>query len=141
MSETAVFDLDGLDDLAKDLQKASSLYPDETKKAMKSLALRFVKDVKSEEPDYDKVLATKKWKREVEASANNGQIQVNITNTHPLHHLLENGHEKYFMGKHIGGWVPGKHYTEQTRQEWGRSGKVAEELNKVCNRVFKKVDL
>ena len=141
MSETAVFDLDGLDDLAKDLQKASSLYPDETKKAMKSLALRFVKDVQSEEPDYDKVLATKKWKREVEASANNGQIQVNITNTHPLHHLLENGHEKYFMGKHIGGWVSGKHYTEQTRQEWGRSGKVAEELNKVCNRVFKKVDL
>ena len=141
MSETAVFELDGLDDLAKDLQKASSLYPDETKKAMKSLALRFVKDVQSEEPDYDKVLATKKWKREVEASANNGRIQVNITNTHPLHHLLENGHEKYFMGRHIGGWVPGKHYTDRTRQDWNRSGKVADELNKVCNRVFKKVDL
>ena len=37
MSETAVFELDGLDDLAKDLQKASSLYPDETKKVRPAL--------------------------------------------------------------------------------------------------------
>lgn len=141
MSERVTFELDGLDELAADLKKASSYYPDETKKAMKGLANRFVKDVQAEQPGYDQVLSTKKWKREVEASANNGNIEVNITNTHPLHHLLENGHEKWFMGNHIGGWVPGKYYTEKTRQNWNTTGKVAEELNKICQRVFKKVNL
>ena len=140
MSE-AIFELDGLEELDADMQKASSLYPDETKKAMKGLATRFCKDAAAKEPSYDKVLATKQWKREVEASANGGTIEVNITNNHPLHHLLENGHEKWFMGHHIGGWVAGKNYTEKTRQEWNGSGKVAEELDKVINRVFKKVNL
>ena len=141
MSETAVFELDGLEELAADLQKASSLYPDETKTALKSMANRFAKDCKAKEPTYEKVLATKQWKKEVNATGSNSTIEINITNNHPLHHLLENGHEKWFMGNHIGGWVAGKNYTEKTRQEWNTGGKVAEELNKVCNRVFKKVNL
>jgi hypothetical protein len=141
MSETAAFELDGLEELAADLQKASSLYPDETKKAMKTMAANFCKDVAAKEPDYDDILATKQWKKEVSSAANNSTVEVDITNTHPLHHLLENGHEKWFMGNHIGGWVPGKHYTEKTRQEWNSNGKVAEELDEVMNKVFKKVNL
>lgn len=141
MAETAVFNLDGLDELAADLQKASTLYPDETKKSLKALANRFAKDCATKEPTYDKVLATKQWKKEVNASSSNSTIEVNVTNNHPLHHLLENGHEKWFMGTHIGGFVPGKHYTEKTRMEWNTQGKVAEELDKICNRIFKKVNL
>lgn len=141
MSETAVFELDGLEELAADLQKASSLYPDETKKAMKTMATNFCKEVAAKEPDYDKILATKQWKKEMASNTTNSTIEIDIRNTHPLHHLLENGHEKWFMGVHVGGWVPGKHYTEKTRQEWNANGKVAEELDEVMNKVFKKVNL
>lgn len=135
------FSLDGLDDLAKDLAKINNFYPDEGQKAMKRMANRFVKDVQKREPSFEKVLATKKWKREVSVGMGSGAIEINITNNHPLHHLLENGHEKWFMGKHIGGWVAGKHYTEKTRYEWETDGRVAKELNDVCDYVFKKVNL
>lgn len=136
-----VFRLDGLDDLAKDLTKASTLYPDETERAIKRMATRFCKDAKDNAPEAYDFLAQKWWKKHFSHTANNSAMEVNIVNASNVHHLVENGHEKWFMGNHIGGWVAGKHYTERTRQQWESSGKVAEELNKVCNSVFKKVNL
>lgn len=141
MSERATFELDGLEELQQDLAKVSTLYPDETKSAMRSMANSFCKDVRAQEPNYESILTTKQWKKDVNVSAARGSIDVDITNTHPLHHLLENGHDKWFMGKHLGGFVPGKHYTEKTRQAWNAKGLVAEKLDEVVQKVFKKVNL
>lgn len=45
-----------------------------------------------------------------------------VTSTNPellIFHLVENGHAKYdFHGRYTGGFVPGRHYAERTRQEY-----------------------
>lgn len=46
---------------------------------------------------------------------------VSVTNKHPLFHLLENGHRKWLFGHDTGGFVPGLHYAERTREEFNES--------------------
>ena len=142
MAESVSFELTGLEELQEDLAKVITNYPDESKTALRQMANNFAKDVKSNgEPNYEDILSSKQWKKDIDVRAAQGGVSIDITNTHPLHHLLENGHEKWFMGKHIGGWVPGKHYTEKTRQDWNSKGLVAEKLDEVVQKVFKKVGL
>lgn len=138
MSEIS-FNLEGLDELQKDLSRAVTFYPDEAEKALKSLGRSFCKDAKSNAKKNYNHLDQKWWKKRVEN--NLGDMSLIIINSSNTHHLLENGHHKWLFGKDTGGWVPGQHYTEKTRQSWESSGKVGQELDKVCKKVFKKVNL
>ena len=45
--------------------------------------------------------------------------ETEIANKAPHFHLVEEGHRKFdFHGNDTGGFVPGRHYAEQTREEW-----------------------
>lgn len=116
----AGFDIDfhGLD---SDLDKVTTAYPDETASFMRKEANKWKKDCNDK--GYGKYTGGKRpipksWKTTKEENILHQVNAVEIQNKSPLFHLLENGHRKWFMGHDTGGYVPGKHWAEQTRGEW-----------------------
>ena len=59
-----------------------------------------------------------RWKTVKEENIWHQVNEVQIKNTSKIFHLLENGHVKWLFGKNTGGYVPGKHWAEKTREEW-----------------------
>lgn len=151
MAEKFSFSFDGLDELQDDFDNLLRKYPDETEKEVYRLAGVFTKDVNDKmPPSYatDKNGLPKSWHRKREKAAFGGYtVGIEIENTAPHWHLVENGHEvkadpqmyaayragkldhsKSSKGKHksrnkseklkILGWAPGKGYCQKTRDEW-----------------------
>lgn len=146
------FHFEGLEELQKDISTCVKRYPDETEKEVYRLAGKFTKDVNDKMPGSyanGKRPIPKEWHR-TRASAFSGggySVAVEIENTAPHWHLVENGHvvkavpERYAAlkaGKLDGskgrrkyarsrsknpklktlGFAPGRHYCENTRREW-----------------------
>ncbi len=160
------FELDGLEALGADLERIIEEYPEEASRFTVRMANRFTKDVNEKFPaDYDngKRSLPKSWKKEQERTGTGGYVsQVNIRNTAPHFHLVENGHEmvipeqgftpagrknsdrdkKPGRKKQSGkkwvrkGFVPGKHYCEITRNEWKE--KFPELTVKFLDKLLKK---
>lgn len=158
------FELDGLEELAQDIQACMKEYPEEASKKIYNLSGKFTKDVNEKFPaDYNrgKRPLSKNWKREREKTAFTGYtIRVNVSNKSPHFHLVENGHMKIVTPMayaiHINrtekskrprrikkvkfkrenrGFVPGKHYCERTRNEWKE--KFPEEIEKFLDKMLK----
>lgn len=155
---------DGLDELAADFKRVRDRYPDETVKEIYRLGGVFYKDVNSKFPsEYKngKRPLDKEWHRTRVKGLSGATVEVEVENTAPHFHLVENGHElvydpklyaAYSAGKldkskgkkrskaqrsqnlKSGGFVPGKHYCENTRDEWNNgkfAGHVREYLDKM----------
>lgn len=145
------FHFEGLDELAADISKCVSKYPDETEKEVFRLAGAFTKDVNAKMPgsyESGKRPIPKEWHRKRDSGFSGGgySVSVEIQNTAPHWHLVENGHvvkadPKMFAAKTGGrldrnkshrtaksrsknpnlrvlGFAPGRHYCENTRREW-----------------------
>lgn len=116
----AEFEIFGLDDLKKDLQKCITEYPDETDKAIRKFANQWVKECNEKMPaaySSGKRAIPKSWKKKVERTLG-VSTEIQIRNQAPHFHLVENGHKKFINGVNTGGYVPGKHYAEKTRAAW-----------------------
>lgn len=91
------FEMGGLEELQADINRCMKKYPEETSKKIYNLAGKFTKDVNSKFPsDYNtgKRSLSKSWRREREKTVFTGYtVQVNVTNTAPHFHLVENGHK------------------------------------------------
>ena len=127
-------EFDGADELMADIQKLVSDYPKEASNALFEVAENFNEDVNAKMPgSYGNKI--RKWKI---AGAKEGISSfVTSANRAPHFHLVENGHAKYdFHGHYTGGFVPGRHYAERTRQEYQEkypeliSGKIEKMLKK-----------
>lgn len=160
------FELHGLDEFMEDIEKCVREYPEKTSKKVYNLSGEFVKDVNSKFPrryENGKRPFPKNWKRERVKSAFGGYtVRVEVTNTSPHFHLVENGHEKKIPfsayavyirksnGKRVKrgvrvkkssfqiesrGFLPGKHYCEKTRNEW--KDKYPEEVNNFLDKMLK----
>lgn len=163
----ADFELKGVNELQESLESLLDDYPSETAAALKKTARKFTKDVNNKFPatyGKGKRPMVKSWKVREENGALSGlTVAVNVQNTAPHFHLVENGHDskipvsEYAMYiKHSAkrkqkspgkvkkatfkmvnrGFVPGKHYCADTRDEWN-NGKFAEECEKQINKILK----
>ncbi len=94
---SAGFEMEGLEELQRDVEKVLREYPEEVSKKTYSLAGEFTKDVNAKFPSAystGKGSLSKSWKREREKTAFTGYTaSVNVRNTAPHFHLVENGHE------------------------------------------------
>lgn len=165
------FELRGAEELARDFQKVVADYPDESAKEVFRLSGVFTKDVNKKMPasyQNGKKSIPKKWRR-TRARALGGKgavVSVEIQNTAPHWHLVENGHEvwatpemyaalktgKLKKGKTEGdsrrksqklknyGFAPGKHYCEKTRDEWN-GGEYAKHVSAFVNKMLDKNNL
>ena len=130
-------DIKGVDELAADMKKLVQEYPKEASDALFDIAERFGEDVNAKMPGTysDKI---KKWK--VSGAKEGNSHFVTSTNRAPHFHLVENGHAKYdFHGHYTGGFVPGKHYAERTRQEY--AAKYPQLMEEKINGLLKKNNL
>lgn len=150
MSSYFEFNLEGLSELQADVEKCVKMYPEKMSAQIYSLSGRFTKDVNSKFPERyanGKRPLHKNWKREREKAMFTGYtVGVEVRNTAPHFHLVENGHvgkipvsgyAAHIKSAKIGkaknlyksankgtyqirsiGFVPGKHYCEKTRNEW-----------------------
>ena len=168
MAVDCTFSFEGLDELRDDLQKMLSRYPDETEKEVYRLAGVFTKDVNAKMPgsySQGKHPIPKAWHRSREKGYFGGYtVGIEIENTAPHWHLVENGHTvkadpkmyaAYTAGRldhtkskrtaksrsknpnlRVLGWAPGKGYCLQTRAEWG-GGVYQAALKKFLDKMAK----
>lgn len=174
MAEKFSFSFDGLDELRDDFNQLLSKYPDDTEKEVYRLAGVFTKDVNGKMPsEYSagKDGLSKSWHRSREKATFGGYtVGVEIENTAPHWHLVENGHEvkadpqmfaAYKAGKldhskssgsskhksrnrssklKVLGWAPGKGYCQKTRDEW-EGGEFAGYVGKFVDKLKEKHNL
>lgn len=131
---TISFDFD-LHELDEDLQKVVEEYPDETLSFLRKSASRWKKDCNDK--GYGNYTGSsvdtmtgwgkrkksvkpigKMWKNTKEENILHQYTGIEIQNKSNIFHLLENGHRKFIFGHDTGGFVAGKHWAEQTREEW-----------------------
>ncbi len=183
-------DFEGLDDLKKDFIRVRDSYPDETAREIYRLAGVFTKDVDDKMPaeyaahNAAAKAARKKAGQEGKTKPKNSTIQgswkrtkvygmggrgatvaVEVENTAPHWHLVENGHTvradpamaaaylngridhgkstKKYASKSRSrnpklrdlGWAPGKGYCEKTRDEWN-NGEFADHIGEYVDRML-----
>lgn len=139
MSDAVDVDFHGLD---KDFQSLIDEFPEESEKYLREQANKWKKDCN--EKGYKNYTGGKKpipksWKIEMEKDLLYRATAVSVTNKSPLFHLLENGHRKWLFGHDTGGFVPGKHYAERTREEFGDS--FGENTDKFVAKAMKRHNL
>lgn len=115
------FEVEGLEDLERDLQNAIKEQPVEMKEELKSIAKDFKKACIKNTPDgkYHKgAIETKLKKKYGIRMVEEGLTQaVLVYNSARHYHLIENGHDLIVHGKRVA-FVPGKHMMEKTRNEY-----------------------
>lgn len=106
----------GADELMEDMKTLAEDSPRELLDSLSKVAENFNDDVNKKMPGkYSEKI--KEWK--VRGAIGTTGIFATSTNKAPHFHLVENGHAKYdFHGHYTGGFVPGRHYAERTRQEY-----------------------
>ena len=122
-------EIDGADELVEDMKKLVAECPKAASDALFEVAESFNEDVNAKMPGSysDKI---KKWK--IQGAKEGTSSFVTSTNRAPHFHLVENGH-------FTGGFVPGKHYAEQTRQEYQE--KYPKMMQEKINRLIEKHNL
>lgn len=139
--------MEGVEELKSSMQLALDKCPDEMNRAIRSQSRSWVKDCNAKMPGHyynvpkDRhTPIPKNWSRK-ESVNNLGNVEeIEIRNKSPHFHLVENGHREYdFHGKPTGGFVPGKHFAEETRNEY--ESKYPESMEKAADRALKKAGL
>lgn len=162
------FELYGLKELQKSLDKVRAKYPQEVEKKIYALAGQFTKDANAnlELKEGDAATLKKSWHRK--RMKEGGQTEaVEIWNNDRKFHLLEHGHQVRFDPQHLAaykagkldhskrskfhrkgkknprlvakGFAPGKHFTEKTREEW--KTKYPQELRGWLDKILKSENL
>ncbi len=108
--------IEGSEELISDMKQLVADYPKAASDALFEIAEDFGEDVNAKMPgNYSNKI--RKWK--IKGAPEGNSYFVTSVNRAPHFHLVENGHAKYdFHGHYTGGFVPGKHYAERTRQEY-----------------------
>lgn len=161
-------EIEGAEELQNDLERLVGEYRSDVIKGMKDCAKEFKKDVNAKYPsDYKKGKRPipKEWKiEEVRSSLTGTTQEINVRNTAPHFHLIENGHESYIpirfgVGKHVerrkrksykkpknkshlkyNGFTAGGHQCKTTRDEWN-SGKYVKNMTVVVDNILKEHNL
>lgn len=170
MSSTCEFEIKGADELKEKIQQLLKEYPNETSAELEKVTNDFKKDVNAKFPKggaSGSKPVKKNWKKYKMTGLSGYTVGIEMQNTAPVFHLVENGHELYMSKEmyaaykagnlgHISkgsagnkgrkraavhaGFVPGKHYCEKTRNEWN-NGEFESRVERHVKKLLKKVDL
>lgn len=119
------FEIDGLEELERDLEKAIRKAPAQAEETLLGIAKDFKKSAKKRantelhhtkrDGDDKKKAIERKWGHKlVDDSVGTAVL---VWNSAPHFHLVENGHN-LVRGGHTVGFVQGKHIMEKTRTEY-----------------------
>lgn len=108
-------------ELDKDIEKMMTEYPDASLKYLQKEARKWKK--LANEKGYGKYTGGKRpipksWKNIKEENILHQATEIQIQNKAPHFHLVENGHVKWLFGRNTGGYVAGKHWAEQAREQF-----------------------
>ena len=140
------FEIEGLEELQKDLEKAIRKCPLQAEQTLVEIAKDFKKDAKkranselkphNRAGDQQKKSIKRKWGHK-KVNDNVGAT-VLVWNSARHFHLVENGHN-LVKGDQIIGFVPGKHIMEKTRNDY--KSIVPERFQKMIDNFLKGSDL
>lgn len=140
------FEIEGLEELERDLTKAIQTAPEKAKETLKSIGKDFKKSAQKranselkphEREGSEKNKAIKrKWGTKV-IDENVGATAL-VWNSARHFHLIENGHN-LVRGGRIVGFVAGKHIMEKTRNEYETI--VPQRFEEMIDEVLKEGDL
>lgn len=136
------FEIDGLEELEKDLREAMEEYPVTLKAGLKDLAKDFRKSCKQRTPDgkdHKGDAKTKLRRKFGIKTQEDGVASLALVYNSARHfHLVENGHNLVRGGRTVG-FVPGKHMMEQTRHEYENI--IPDRLEDLCDAALRRHDL
>lgn len=136
------FEVEGLEELERDLTEAVRKCPVQAEKTLLKVAKKFKKSAKQRaetelqpherEGEQQGKAISDKWGHK--KAGDNLGMAVLVYNSARHFHLVENGHNLVKNGKTIG-FVPGKHIMEKTRNEY--KDIVTEEFQKMADDILK----
>lgn len=146
MAEGLNFEIEGLEELQRDLETAIKKCPAQAEETLKGIGKEFRNAARKRanaelkphdrEGDQKKKAIKKKWGLKM-VDDNLGKT-VLVWNSARHFHLIENGHN-LVKGGHIIGFVAGKHIMEKTRNEY--EGIVPEKFEEMIDDILKEGDL
>ncbi len=132
------FQIEGLEELERDLREAIGEYPATMKEGLRDIAKDFRKSARKRTPngrnhkgDASTKLRRKYGIRMIEEGLGSAAL---VYNSARHYHLVEDGHN-LVRGGHVVGFVPGKHMMEQTRKEY--EDIVPERFEKLCDETLR----
>lgn len=136
------FNIEGLDELERDLTEAIREYPATMKEGLKDIAKDFRKSARARTPDgiNHKGDAKTKLRRKYGIKVlEDGLTSLALVYNSARHfHLVEDGHNLVIGGRTVG-FVPGKHMMEKTRIEY--EDIVPDRFRELCDEVLRGHDL
>lgn len=134
---SADFYFENLDEFKDKLNAVVNEYTETAEKHLKRAGNKLKKMAKENSPVKSGKLA-KSWKSKV-TGISTDEIQYELTNKSKVYHLVERGHtQKDHRGNTIG-FVHGKHFFENTLQEFQNSDVMQTELQKFFDDVKSKL--
>lgn len=140
------FNIEGLEEFERDLQKAVEKAPARAEETLVELGKDFKKSAKKKansqlkahnrEGDEKKKAIKRKWGHKL-VDENMGAT-VLVWNSARHFHLIEDGHNLVRGGRTVG-FVPGKHIMEQTRNEYENI--VPQRFEEMVDDILKESDL
>ncbi|MCI8483499.1 MAG: hypothetical protein HFH41_04070 [Lachnospiraceae bacterium] len=139
---TFEFNMEGMEELERDLREAIEEYPEDMRKGLRTIAKDFKESVKDKTPDgknHRGDASTKMRKKFGIRTRKEGETSIAlIYNSSPHFHLVEKGHN-VVRGGRVVGFVPGKHMMEKTRNEF--QDIIPDRFETLCNQVLRRHDL
>ncbi len=146
MAEGFEFNIDGLEELQQDLEKAIKKAPAQAEETLLSIAKDFKNSAKKRadttlhhkkrKGDDAKKAIKKKWGHKLVGDSVG--MAVMVWNSAPHFHLVENGHN-LVRGGHTVGFVEGKHIMEKTQNDY--KNVVPERFQKMVDDILRENSL
>lgn len=142
------FEIEGLEELERDLKEAIKKCPETMRSELKNIAKDFKKSVKSRTPDgkNHKGNTDTKLRKNFHLKMQDEGVasRAIVYNNAPHAHLVEDGHRlvkggKLGNGGRVIGFVPGKHMMEKTKDEYEEI--VPERFEKILDGILRERDL
>lgn len=130
------FDMTGLDELSGKLLATIDEFPGTAEKGLVTIGNKLKKECVKNTPEGSTGKLKKGWKHKVEG-CNGSELVYELRNTHPVHHLLNNGHVKKTPGGRTVGYYEGQHYTEKSVKQFEASD-LQPGLEKLTKKLLRK---
>jgi HK97 gp10 family phage protein len=132
----------GMDEFIGKLSQVANEYADTTEKHLRKVGNKLKKDAKEKSPDSGvnhKHKIKDEWHSKVEGLQGK-DLEYQLRNSAPHYHLVERGHVQKTKSGKIVGFTQGKHFFQQTVNDFQNSGEVEKEMEKFMKDVKKKLD-
>lgn len=130
------FDITGLDELSDKLLATIDDFPGTAEKGLVTIGNKLKKECVKNTPEGLTSKLKKGWKHKVKGY-NGSELVYELTNTHPVHHLLNSGHIKKTPSGRMVGYYEGQHYTEKSVKKF-ESNELQNGIKNLAKKLLKK---